>query len=110
MLLVRGLCLSSLLIATGIIGFVAEQGESMSSRSSTAPRQLPASKLSAERVTEHPKVAAEILPHESPAFPDGCMSILTPGWSLQPLPAHDNELLAARRNGGPTGSSAESID
>lgn len=52
MLLVGGLCLSSLLIATRIIGFVVEQGESTSSPSSTAPMQLPASKLSAERVTE----------------------------------------------------------
>lgn len=69
MLLVRGLCLSSLLIATRIIGFVAEQGESMSSHSSTAPIQLPASKLSAERVPEHPKVEAEIVPHEPPHFP-----------------------------------------
>lgn len=61
MLLVRGLCLSSLLIGTRIIGFMVEQGESMSSRSSTAPMQLPASKLSPERLPEHPKVGAEIL-------------------------------------------------
>lgn len=49
-----------------------EQGESMSSRSSAAPIQLPASKLSADRVPEHPKVGAEILPTPCPALPDGC--------------------------------------
>lgn len=81
----------------------------MSSRSSAAPMELPASKLSAERVPEHPKVGAEILPTPCPVSFPRWMSILAPGRSLQLLSAHDNELLAARRNEGPTGSSAESI-